>query len=132
GLTSSNFTLLAVDNDGNGGVTIGNYHGTGGSPPFFMPAAYTGGNGRFSDDTHGTTLTQTHVISFVDAGADSCNYDLTISTVLTVTGSDRLHVALTHHDDNIEHCTTPPGSSCTSNFTFDLSFTPPPDMTLTR
>lgn len=130
GLTSSNFATLAVGNDGNGGVTLGTYHGKGGSPPFFDPAAYTGGNGRFSDDVHGTTLTQTHVTSSVDAGADACNYDVTISTVLTVTGNDRLHVALTHHDDNIANCTTPPGTSCTSNFTFDLGFVPPPDMTV--
>ena len=127
-LAAGNFTTLGVSNDGDGGVALGSYHGTGGSPPLFMPSAYTGGNGHFSDDTHGTTLTQTHVITAVDAGADSCNYDVTISTVLTVTGNDRLHVALTHRDDNIADCTTPPGTSCTSNWSFDLSFTPPVDL----
>ncbi len=131
GSGGGSFTMLSVNNDGNGGVALGSYHGTGGSPPLFMPSAYTGGNGHFSDDTHGTTLTQTHVITAVDAGADSCNYDVTISTVLTVTGNDRLHVALTHRDANITDCTTPPGSSCTSNWTFDLSLTPPADLATT-
>jgi hypothetical protein len=125
GLDSSNFTTLALSNDGDGG--LGSYRGSSGTLPHFVPSAYTAGNGRFSDGTHGMTMTQTHAIA-ADDTATPCQYDLTVATVLIVTGNDALHVQLSHRDDNISACTTPPGTSCSSTFTFDLRLPPAPDL----
>ena len=128
GLDSSNFATLALSNDGDGGVSLGSYRGSGGTTlPHFVPSAYTAGDGHFSDATHGTTLTQTHAIA-ADDTATPCQYDLTVATVLTVTGADALHVQLSHRDDDISDCMTPPGTSCSSTFTFDLRLQPAPDL----
>lgn len=128
GLDSSNFTTLAVSNDGNGGVSLGSYRGDSGTLPHFVPSAYSAGTGRFSDAIHGATMTQTHAFATADDMAAPCQYDLTVATVLLVTGNDALQVQLSHRDDNISACTTPSGTSCTSTFTFDLRLPPSPDL----
>jgi hypothetical protein len=126
-LDSGSFATLAVRNDGQGDVDLGDYRSTA-SFPNFVPGAYTGGSGHFSDGTHGMTETQTHVVA--DDGMTPCNYDLTLTTVLSVTAADRLHVALTHRDSAISACTTPPGPSCTSSWSFDLTLSPPNDLAM--
>lgn len=126
GLTAANFTTLTVRNDGQGDLNLGDFRSTSGALPHFEPGAYSAGSGHFSDSTHGMTLLQTHVTASDDP--TPCSYDETLTTTLTVTGSDQLHVVLNHRDSDISACTTPPGSSCTSSFTFDLTFVPPVDL----
>jgi hypothetical protein len=126
-LDGDNFATQAVNNNGNGAVSLGYVRNATGMPPTFDPAAYTGGNGHFSDGIHGMTMTQTHVVA--DDGTPPCEYDWALTNVLTITGNDRLHVTLSNSDSNIvARCTMPPPTRCTSSWSYDLTFQPPPDL----
>ena len=69
--------------------------------------------------TTSTTATLTFSSAINDSG---CMYNKMVTTKVTFTGMNALHVDYTDNETNQTGCTAPlPTSACTSEYTFDLS-----------
>jgi len=69
--------------------------------------------------TSSTTATLTFMSAINDSG---CMYTKSVTTNVTFTGMNKLHVDFTDSESNQSGCTAPlPTMACTSHYTFDLA-----------
>ena len=110
---AGNFTMTTVSNT-QSMLSIGG----------LCSAAYTSCNPDGTlEGTGPYTTSTTATLTFSSAIDDSgCMYDKSVTTKVTFTGMNALHVDFTDNETNQTGCTAPlPTSACTSEYTFDLS-----------
>jgi hypothetical protein len=117
-LTSANFTMLNVNNDGSGHLSLGDVHTPTGPVPQYNPEAYSQGTGMFTGLYNATTTMTTHVTATSDG---LCAYDLTRTNSVTVTADNTLDIAYMQSQTNHLPDCQPVTDDCTSQYTYTLT-----------
>jgi hypothetical protein len=113
------FATLAVYNSGAGVLRLGNLRTPFGSYPQYDPEGYTQGAGNFVDLYNGTTTLSTTVKT--DA-AGTCQFALSRTNVVKVTGDNRLSVDFTEVQTSHGAGCVPVNVDCTSHYSYRLAY----------
>lgn len=117
-LIGNGFSKLMVTNDGMGHLKLGKLIGPTDIDPSYNPAAYSNGEGTFTDSYHVTTTMTTMVTASISG---SCTYNLTRTNQVTVTADNKLHVEFKEDESSVSAGCGLSSTSCTSQYTYDAS-----------
>ncbi len=110
-LDATNFTTIAVLNDGHGTLSLGSNN----RPDFPDPALYSQGSGMFTDSYHVTTKVET------DVNSSGCMYHLVRTSAITVTGDNMLNVVYMQAQTKHMGTCTVVAVDCTSAYNYSIS-----------